>query len=78
MRNKNYVYYTYQLEYNEYFFDIDSKKIGRTHYVDNRKWKVVLNQSSLSDFYNQPIYSQGFLKTNLEYDFNFSKLYTYV
>tara|TARA_R110000787_G_scaffold250841_1_gene356404 strand:+ start:5367 stop:6323 length:957 start_codon:yes stop_codon:yes gene_type:complete len=53
-------------EYNEYFFDIDSEKIGRTHYVDNRKWKVVLNQSSLSDFYNQPIYSQGFLKTNLE------------
>lgn len=53
-------------EYNEYFYDIDPKKIRRTHYADDRKWSVVLEQNTIGEFYNQPIYSQGFLKRNLE------------
>lgn len=56
----------WQKDFNEYFFAIEPKKIGRTHFPDDKKWQVVLNQNSLIDFYNQPIYSQGFLKTNLE------------
>jgi len=52
-------------DYNEYFYHIDPKKIGRTHFADSRKWNVILNQNSLTDFYNQPIYSQGFLRKNL-------------
>lgn len=53
-------------DYNEYFFDINPKKIGRTHHTDDRKWSVVLEQNTIGEFYNQPIYSQGFLKRNLE------------
>lgn len=53
-------------DFNEYFFDIDPKKIERTHYPDDRKWQILLDYNSLESFYNQPIYSQGFLKKNIE------------
>ncbi len=56
----------WQKDFNEYFFAIEPKKIGRTHFPDDKKWQIVLNQNSLIDFYNQPIYSQGLLRTNLE------------
>ncbi|MFY0629981.1 MAG: transglutaminase [Flavobacteriaceae bacterium] len=52
--------------FNEYYFAVDPKKIGRTHYPDDRKWQIVLNQNSLTDFYNQPIYAQDFLRSNME------------
>lgn len=52
--------------YNDYFFAIAPEKIGRTHFPNNRKWQTILNQNSINDFYSQPIYSQAFLKTNLE------------
>jgi len=52
--------------YNDYFFAIDSKKIVKTHFPNDKKWQIILNQNNLNDFYNKPIYSQVFLKTNLE------------
>jgi transglutaminase/protease-like cytokinesis protein 3 len=53
-------------DYNEYFFAIDPKKIGLTHYPEARKWQLILEHGSLEDFYNQPIYSQGFLRKDIE------------
>ncbi|MFY0603649.1 MAG: transglutaminase [Flavobacteriaceae bacterium] len=55
----------WQKNFNDYFFDVDFKKIGYTHYTDDRKWNILLNQPSLSDFYSQPIYGKYFLKSNL-------------
>ncbi len=56
----------WQKDFNEYFFAIDPEKIEQTHFPDDRKWQIVLDYNSLEDFYNQPIYSQGFLRTDLE------------
>lgn len=53
-------------DFNEYFYDVDKNKIGRTHYPDSRKWKLLLDHGSLESFYNQPIYSHGLLKKNVE------------
>lgn len=53
-------------DFNEYFYDVDKQKIKRTHYPDSRKWKLLLDHGSLKDFYNQPIYSHGLLKNNIE------------
>lgn len=52
--------------FNEYYFAVDPKKIGRTHFPDDRKWQIALNQNSLTEFYNQPIYAQNFLRSNME------------
>lgn len=52
--------------FNDYFFDIDHKKIGKTHYPDDRKWRVLLNSGNINTFYIQPIYSPTFLKSDLE------------
>ncbi|MEQ6124558.1 transglutaminase domain-containing protein [Pseudotenacibaculum sp. MALMAid0570] len=53
-------------DFNEYYFGIDPKKVSRTHYPDDKKWQIVLNYNSLEDFYNQPIYSQGFLRKDIQ------------
>ena len=53
-------------DFNEYFFAINPTKIGLTHYPDDRKWQIVLDYDSLESFYNQPIFSQGFLRKNIE------------
>lgn len=53
-------------EFNDYYFNVDYKKIGYTHYTDNRKWNIILNQPSLQEFYNQPIYGKEFLRQNME------------
>ena len=53
-------------DFNEYFFAISPEKIGLTHYPDDRKWQIVLDYDSLESFYNQPIFSQGFLRKNIE------------
>ena len=52
--------------FNDYYFDVDSKKIGKTHYPGDQKWQILLGSGNLQAFYNQPIYSQSILKTNLE------------
>lgn len=52
-------------EFNEYYFAVDPKKIGLTHFPDDRRWQIVLESGSLEDFYNQPIYSQGLLRRGI-------------
>lgn len=52
--------------YSDYYYDINQKEIGKTHFPKDRKWQIILNSNSLKDFYNQPIYSQPFLKNNIE------------
>ena len=53
-------------KFNNYYFNIDFNKVGYTHYTDNRKWNILLNQKSLQEFYNQPIYGKEFLRNNME------------
>ena len=53
-------------DFNEYFYDIDPKKINLTHYPGDKKWKIMLQQGTLDAFYNQPIYSHGLLRKNIE------------
>tara|TARA_R110002073_G_scaffold293194_2_gene458774 strand:- start:52948 stop:53904 length:957 start_codon:yes stop_codon:yes gene_type:complete len=53
-------------DYNNYFFAVDHKKIGKTHFPNNKKWQIVTNLSTIEKFYEQPIYSQAFLKSGLE------------
>jgi len=53
-------------EFNSYYFNIDYNKIGHTHYTDNRKWNIILNQDSLQEFYSQPIYGKEFLRKDME------------
>lgn len=52
-------------DFNEYYFAVDPKKIGLTHFPDDRRWQIVLDLGSLEDFYNQPIYSQGLLRRGI-------------
>lgn len=53
-------------EFNNYYFNIDHHKIKYTHYTDDRKWNVILNQDTLQEFYSQPIYGKEFLRKNME------------
>jgi hypothetical protein len=52
--------------FNEYYYAIDWKKVNRTHYPDHKRWQIILNSGSLEEFYNQPIYSNGLLRKNVE------------
>lgn len=52
--------------FNDYFFDINSRKIGYTHYPSNKKWQKKLNSGTITDFYNQPIYIESLLEKNIE------------
>lgn len=53
-------------DFNEYYYAMDLKKANRTHYPDHKRWQIVLDAGSLEDFYNQPIYSNGLLKKNID------------
>ncbi len=53
-------------DYNEYYFAMNPKKVSLTHYPDHRKWLIALNYGSLENFYDQPIYSQGLLRKEVE------------
>ncbi len=53
-------------KYNEYFFDMPPKKIGKTHYPDSKKWKIIWNSGPIEKFYNQPIYAHRFLSSPME------------
>lgn len=53
-------------DFNDYFFAVDYKKIGKTHFPNDKKWQIVTHLSTIEKFYEQPIYSQAFLKSDLE------------
>lgn len=53
-------------DFNEYYFNVDSKKIGYTHHTNNGMWSIKLNQGTLKEVYMQPIYGKEFLRNDLE------------
>ncbi|CAM1347580.1 transglutaminase domain-containing protein [Tenacibaculum halocynthiae] len=55
----------WQPNFNEYFFNFPKKHYLKTHYPKDKKWLFGMKFSK-KEFYDQPIYSSDFLKTNLE------------
>jgi len=52
--------------FNDYYFDMDSRKIGFTHYPSEERWQKILNSGAIVDFYNQPIFIETLLEKNIE------------
>jgi transglutaminase/protease-like cytokinesis protein 3 len=48
-------------DFNDYFFDIPTNKIFKTHYPEDKIWVLRFGRMSLDEFYNQPIYTNTFL-----------------
>ncbi|WP_246034838.1 transglutaminase domain-containing protein [Polaribacter aestuariivivens] len=55
---------TWKKTFNEYFYDIPKDKIFKTHFPEDSIWILRFGRMSLKEFYNQPIYSNTFLKHN--------------
>ena len=56
---------TWKQTYDDYYYDIPRNHYLKTHFPENSRWKFG-NKISKAEFYNQPIYSSEFLKTNFE------------
>lgn len=52
--------------FNAYFYDIPKSKIFKTHYPDDKIWKIRFGRMDEKEFYNQPIYSNPFLQLNAD------------
>lgn len=52
--------------YNEYYFGIHPKQISKSHFHEDKRWQIALDQGSIESFYNQPIYHTTFLEQKLE------------
>jgi transglutaminase/protease-like cytokinesis protein 3 len=53
-------------EFNEYFYDIPTDKIFKTHFPEESIWILRFGRISKEEFYNQPIYTNTFLGLNTE------------
>lgn len=53
-------------EFNNYFWDVPTSKIFKTHFPDDNLWVLRFGRMTIDDFYNQPIYSNSFLGTKAE------------
>ena len=53
-------------EFNEYFYDIPSEKLFKTHFPEDNIWVLRFGRMKKENFYNQPIYSNTFLSLNSE------------
>lgn len=57
---------SWQRNFNDYYFDIPKEKYFFTHFPEDSLWQLRVNQMTLQDFFNQPIYSSDFLKRNYQ------------
>lgn len=48
--------------FDDYFYDIPTHKIFKTHYPEDKIWVIRFGRMSENEFYNQPIYSNTFLR----------------
>lgn len=48
-------------DFDDYFYDIPTHKIFKTHYPEDKIWMIRFGRMSEKEFYNQPIYSNTFL-----------------
>ena len=53
-------------DFNDYFFDMPASKMFKTHFPDDSLWVLRFGRIEIEDFYNQPIYSNTFLRLNAE------------
>ncbi|WP_298780210.1 transglutaminase domain-containing protein [uncultured Polaribacter sp.] len=53
-------------KFNNYFYDIPTNKIFKTHLPNDSIWVLRFGRISKEDFYNQPIYTNTFLALNAE------------
>jgi transglutaminase/protease-like cytokinesis protein 3 len=49
-------------DFDDYFYDIPTRKIFKTHYPEDKIWVIRFGRMSEKEFYNQPIYSNTFLR----------------
>ena len=54
----------WQRNFNDYYFNIPKEKYFFTHFPEDLLWQLRVKRMSLSEFFNQPIYSSSFLKKN--------------
>ena len=52
--------------FNNYFYDIPKHKILKTHYPKDTLWLLRFGRMSVTEFYNQPIYGNLFLNSDVE------------
>lgn len=57
-------------DFSDYYFDIPTNQIGKTHFPDDRKWQILWDVRSKLKYYQQPIYQTYFLKQGLSYPSN--------
>lgn len=53
-------------KFNNYFYNIPKEKIFKTHFPENTIWVLRFGRITKEEFYNQPIYGQEFLASNIE------------
>jgi transglutaminase/protease-like cytokinesis protein 3 len=53
-------------KFNDYFFDIPTDKIFKTHYPEDSVWILRFGRISIEEFYAQPIYTNTFLGLDAE------------
>ncbi len=53
-------------EFNDYYFNIPTERLSLSHFPSEKKWRKGLGVSSLLEYYEQPIYHNPFLTTDLE------------
>ena len=49
-------------DFDDYFYDIPTHKIFKTHYPEDKLWVIRFGRINEKEFYNQPIYSNTFLR----------------
>ena len=50
-------------DFNTYYYDMPTDAVFKTHYPKDRLWILRLGRMDIDEFYNQPIYANGFLKS---------------
>ena len=53
-------------QFDNYFYDISKEKILKTHYPEDTLWMLRFGRMSLKEFYNQPIYGNILLNSEIE------------
>ena len=54
----------WQRNFNDYYFNISKEKYFLTHFPEDNLWQLRVGKISKKQFYNQPIYSHSFLKSD--------------
>lgn len=54
----------WQRDFNDYYFNIPKNKYFLTHYPEDKLWQLRVGRLTKNQFYNQPIFSHSFLKSN--------------